>query len=164
MSFKTSIIKPSLTSFCRGFNGPAVRIDIARSSDYLAHPIFHDYVKWRRIQGSSSVLLNTTDINTDGSPSPADLIVVGIVSDDRPHLSELGNWNPSFNMLLKDSKQQFTIARPTGFVDFEDDYDVAIRVLKDLQNEVAVTGSKQSWFILDDDTLRFSHRLFQEKV
>jgi hypothetical protein len=67
-------------------------------------------------------------------------------------------------MKLLDSKQQFTLRRPNGFVDFEDDFDIAIRRLKDLQDEVAVKGSKQSWFILEDDTLRYTHRLFQEKV
>jgi hypothetical protein len=67
-------------------------------------------------------------------------------------------------MKLCDVKLQFTLKRPTGFVDFEDDFDNAICRLKELEADVAAKGSKHMWFILDDDMLRFTHRLFQDKV
>ena len=137
---------------------------MARSTDYIAHPFFPNFIKWLSAGNGHSVLRSTTNLEPDGSPSAADLIIVGVVSDDRPNLAELGNWKDSFNMKLKDCKQQFTVRRPTGFLDFEEDFDVAIRRLKELQVETIQEGTKPLWFILDNDTLRFTHRLFQEKV
>ena len=148
-------------TFCRGFNGPATRLEIAKSSDYISHPVFEDYVKWDHVVNRNSALVSTTKVNPDGS---ADIVIVGTVSNDRANLGVLGNWNDSFGMKFHKIKQQFTLKRPVGFVGFEDDFDIAITRLKKLQDDVAVKGSNKLWFVLEDDTLRFTHQLFQEKV
>jgi len=123
----------------------------------VAHPIFLSHVKWRAVNNGNSVLLHTKKHENNGTLSLARLIVVGVVSDDHPHLSEIGNWNETYTKTLLDIKQQFTLRRPTRFVDFEDDFDIAIKCLKDLQNRVAKGDFKQLYFLLDDKNICFSH-------
>lgn len=125
--------------------------------------MFIDFVKWRSVTNGASALLHTKHREIDGLPSLAHLIVVGVVSDDRPHLADLGNLS-DYTKNLQDVKLQFTLRRPNGYIDFEDDFDIAIKRLRTLQNLIARPESPQSWFILHDGNLRFVHRLFHQKV
>jgi len=115
----------------------------------------HFNIKWQAVNNGNSVLLHTKKHENDGTPSLARLIVVSVVSNNHPHLSEIGNWNETYTKTLLDIKQLFTLRRPTGFIDFEDDFDIAIKCLKDLQNCVAKGDFKQLYFLLKN--ICFSH-------
>ena len=156
------LIRPS-----KPYNSPALRARLASALEYVANPCFLDFVKWKVPTGlGHSVLLDTRKINAndDDAPSLALLCIVGVVSTKKLQLDSLGTWSEKYNERITSAKLKFTLVKPTGHTDFENDFDHAIAHIWKLQDIVSIRGSDRSWFVLSNTSLRFNHNLFIERV